>query len=142
MAFERLIAELSATFIDLAPDRVDEHVHQVLARVAEVLDLDRSNVAQRGLDDGVFHFTHQWVREGFQPVPPSLPEQAVPWIMGRLLGGNTVTFSHPDELPPEAARDRELMERHGPKSSVLLPLSVGGLVVGGISFGCLRRPRE
>jgi formate hydrogenlyase transcriptional activator len=142
LAFERLIAELSATFIDLPPEGFDDHVHRLLARVADVLDLDRSNVFQRGLDDGRLHVTHQWVREGFRPVPPLVLEQEVPWLVSRLLGGNDVIFSSPDELPSEASHERERNERYGPKSMALLPMTVGGVVVGGIAFGCLRRPRQ
>lgn len=48
----------------------------VLARVADVLDLDRSSVAQRVLEAGYSHSTHQWVRDGFQPFPSVVPEQA------------------------------------------------------------------
>jgi formate hydrogenlyase transcriptional activator len=141
LAFERLIAELSAAFMDLAPERFDEHVHLLLARVGDVLELDRSNVTQLGLDDGLFHNTHQWVRDGIQPFPRVELQQPLPWITDRLLGRNEVIFSSPDELPPEAFRERELAERHGPQSMVLLPVSIAGLVVGGISFGCLRRRR-
>ena len=140
-AFERLIAELSATFIDLPPERFDDQVHLVLARVADVLDLDRSNVAQRVLEDRLFHVTHQWVREGFQPFPQVVPEQAIPWAVDRLLGGNPVIFSSPDELPPEASGERALIERHGPRSLALLPMTVAGFVVGAIAFGCLRHQR-
>ena len=142
VAFERLIAELSATFLDLPPEGFDDHVRLLLARVADVLDLDRSDVFQRRLDDGQLRVTHQWVREGFQPVPSLALEQDVPWLVSRLLGGNAVIFSSPAELPPEASRERERNERYGPKSMALLPMTVGGAVVGGISFGCLRRPRQ
>jgi transcriptional regulator with GAF, ATPase, and Fis domain len=141
-SFERMLAELSATFIDLPAERFDDHLNHLLARVAHMLDLDRSNVSQRDPDDGRFHLTHQWMREGVQPFPRIVPEQAIPWIMSRLLRGEGVTVSNLDELPPEAALERALFERHGPRSIVILPLSVGGVVIGGIAFGCLRRERE
>src|SRR5687767_12971178 len=98
-AFERLVAELSATLIDPPAEHVDEHVNRLLARVAEVLDLDHSTVSDRGIDDGPFQRTCEWVREGLEPRPELMPASSTPWLLTRILDGDAVIFSNVRELP-------------------------------------------
>jgi GAF domain-containing protein len=51
-------------------------------------------------------------------------------------------MSNPDKLPKEAVLDRESFHRYGPKSNVVVPIRVGGTVVGGLSFASLHRERS
>jgi signal transduction histidine kinase len=48
----------------------------------------------------------------------------------------------PDQLPPEAAKEREYITRLGLKSNLTIPLSVCGSVLGVIGFGSLRQYRD
>jgi transcriptional regulator with GAF, ATPase, and Fis domain len=139
LQFEQLVAQLAATFVNLPPAAVDDHITAVLGRVAEFLDLDRSNLAQRSVEDGAFHVTHQWIREGWPAMPPFVPEQAMPWIVEQALAGNEVAFSDLEDLPPAAARERELFGAHGPRSALLTPLKANGIVIGAVAFGSFRR---
>jgi formate hydrogenlyase transcriptional activator len=138
--FERLISVLSATFIDLPAERVDEHIEQALRRVVEFLDLDRSNVFQLAVEDGQLRTTHQWVRPGF-PAAPKVSAKELPWAAARMFKGETLIMERLDQLPPEAWREREFFERHGPRSTVSIPLRVGGSVIGALAFGALRQER-
>ena len=141
LAFERLIAALSATFIDLPAAAVDDYITDSLERVAGFLDLDRSHVAQLSADSGDLRITHQWVRDERWRTPAVIPGEVVPWVTEQLLRGEPVIFSRPDELPAEAVREREFIELHGPKSSAILPLAAGGAVIGGVAFGAIRQER-
>jgi transcriptional regulator with GAF, ATPase, and Fis domain len=142
LAFQRLIAEVSAAFIDRPPEAFDENVQRLLTQVGEVLDLDRCTVTQMGLDDERFQVTHQWVREGCVRIPPIVPEQDIPWVVSRVRSASAVIYSSLDELPPEAFRERKLAEHYGPKSMALLPVTAGGVVVGAVAFGTLRGERQ
>ena len=65
-----------------------------------------------------------------------------PWVMQKVLGGETVTISKMTDLPPEADRDRETFRVYGTKSDVLVPLSVGeGPVFGLLTFAVMREER-
>ena len=43
IAFERLLADLSAGFVNLAADKVDAAITDSLRRICEVLDVDRAH---------------------------------------------------------------------------------------------------
>ena len=140
-AFEGLIAELSASFIDLSPEAVDVHIEDCIERVAHHLELDRSQLARRD-PDGNFVITHQWAREEQWRIPSYIPAAAVPWITRKADAGEAVVFSRLDEGPSESEADRRFIASSGTKSTAILPISVGGQVIGGLTFGTIRAPRK
>ena len=60
-----------------------------------------------------------------------------------MLAGRTVAVSSLEELPAEAAVDRESARLSGIKSNLTLPLAVGGEPpVGALAFNTLRAQRD
>jgi C4-dicarboxylate-specific signal transduction histidine kinase len=66
----------------------------------------------------------------------------MPWYVRQLRHGEAVAVTRADDLPAEAAHEREMMRRMGTKSHLAIPLSVGHGVVGALSLGALRRRHE
>jgi formate hydrogenlyase transcriptional activator len=145
LAFERLLAETSATFVGAAPDAVDDHILTALARFGELLELDRSIVTQRAAPSNRFQISHQWVRDD-RPEwrsPVVIREQELPWVTRELAEGRAVVLSRVSELPLDAVREREFVATPaGPKSFVQLPLMVAGQVIGSVTFGSMQRERD
>jgi formate hydrogenlyase transcriptional activator len=142
LAFETLLAELSAKLVNIPVNEVGGQIEEAQKRICEALDLDRSTLAQVLPDGGGAVITHSWAREGFQP-SPHLSQQDLPWLARTVIGGGQrVSFARLDDLPEEAANDKELMLRYGPKSSAIFPLSTGEKVIGALAFGSLREERE
>ena len=145
LAFERLLAETSATFVGAAPEEVDDHILTALARFGELLELDRSIVIQRVAPSNRFQISHQWVRDD-RPEWRSaavIREQELPWLTREMAEGRTVVLARMDELPPEAVREREFAGTPaGPKSNVHLPMTVAGQVIGAVTFATIRRERD
>jgi GAF domain-containing protein len=91
---------------------------------------------------GVATPTHVcYVHDG--PPPAAAPRQEdYPWYTEQMLAGRMVAFSSLDELPPEAAVDRERARQLGIKSGLCLPLSLGGEPpVGALALNTLRIER-
>jgi transcriptional regulator with GAF, ATPase, and Fis domain len=66
-----------------------------------------------------------------------------PWTVQKIMGGETVTISKMNDLPPEAGRDRESFLAYNTKSGVYIPLSVGeGPVFGLLTFAVLGEERN
>jgi transcriptional regulator with GAF, ATPase, and Fis domain len=142
LQFERLLADLAASFVALPADQVDGAIEHAQARIGETLGLDRSSLFQF-IGEGEMVLTHSWVASGFQPYPPRIAaKKHFPWFVERMLRGEVVPMSSITELPPEAARDLETFRQHGPKSTVAFPLAVGGQVFGALAFGALRAERR
>ena len=139
LEFERLVAELSASFINLPADGVDDAMREAFRRIGEALDLDRCTFF-RIQPDGHAVAPVFWHRAGVlpPPAPVSLKEQC-PWVYETMLAGRIICFASVDEMPNPV--DRASYRSFGVRSAVTVPLSVGGRVVGAVGFNAIRQER-
>ena len=144
LQFEQLLANLSAAFINQPPDRIGGIIDDSLKRLLEMLGHDRSSLAQFSKDRGHALVTHSCAVPGVEPSPVGvLADDHVPWIVGQVRNGKTVFLKClPDDLPPEAEKERQLSIATGIKSTVAIPLKAGGSVLGLLAFSFLRQHRE
>ena len=140
LRFETLLAELSARFVGLPADALDDAIEESQRLICETLGLDRSSLVQ--FTGGKATFTHSWAVAGFSATPLVPVEELCPWSLQQIRAGASVRFSTIDELPAEAAIDKESFRRLGPKSNVTFPLVVGGEVLGALAFGSLTAERQ
>jgi FixJ family two-component response regulator/signal transduction histidine kinase len=139
--FERLLADLSTRFINLPADRIDDAITDTLRRIVEEFGVDRSQLI-RFLDGGDTVITHAWAMEGVPVVAPRSIESDFPWALRRLRAGHPIVAPRIDDLPQEAAVDKETWRRAGVKSNLTMPMTVAGGIEGMIAFGCLRREHD
>ena len=87
---------------------------------------------------------HTWTRgdpEGLLLYSHHELQDRCPWMTERIMRGETVVVRSPDDLPPEAWRDREMMAERGIGSSVVIPVRQDRLC-GGFLCVELRKPRD
>ena len=139
MRFETLLSELSAGLIHVPASAIDAALARALQQVAIFLGVDRGSldVYVRG-EPGI---RVSWALPGLEEPPRVTDADRFPWAAKRLRGGGIVRFSRIDELPEDAALDRESYERAGTRSNVSIPLSAGGPMLGVLSFGAVRNER-
>jgi formate hydrogenlyase transcriptional activator len=143
LRFERLLADLSARFVNIPADSVDREIEDVQRQIVEILGLDRSTLFQIVEGDGNnFVTTHCWAREGLARFPTVFSRQAFPWYAARIMRGEAVRYSRIADLPPEAAQDVTVFREHGPLSNITFPLAINGKVFGALAFGAMRAERE
>ena len=143
LRFERLLAEISARFINLPTDQIDSVIEEAQRRVCECLGLDLSALWQWSAESPHFlTLTHLHSPPGGPERPERVDAQeAFPWQYQKMLRGETLAFSTED-LPPEADRDKESRRHYGIKSSVVIPLSAGGgPLIGVLTFDTLQEKR-
>jgi len=140
LRFEMLLTELSARFVGVTSESIDAEIVEAQRKIGQALGLDRSTLFQ--FEGGErFVVTHSWQVPGLEPFPSFLIKD-LPWIPGVIARGEEVCWQRIDDLPEEAAREKEIGRRYGPRSSFTSPLKVGGKVIGAISFGTVYRERE
>lgn len=137
---ESLLIELSARFINLPSEQVDHEIKDTQRRICEHLGLDRSALWQQGEEDpDTLLLTHVYQRQEMPHTPaPANARTLVPWLLEQVLRGKTVVVSRLDDLPAEAACDREALGRFGTNSAVIVPLVTGGSVFGTLAFASAR----
>jgi len=145
LRFETLLAETSSRFINLPADRIDGEIEDAQRHICELLDLDRSALFQ--LPEGeprVKLLTCLYQSKGSPSVSERLnATDLFPWTVQKALSGETVTIGKVSDLPSQAARDRENYRLYGTKSTVIVPLSIGGgPIFGGLTFVAIREERD
>lgn len=135
LRFEALLADLSARFVHVPADQVDGMIEEAQRRIVQALGLDRSTLLQRSDTEDDLVVTHAWAVPDFSTKPGLFAKRDFPWVHQALLRGGTVRFSALDELPAEAARDKESFQKIQQKSRVVFPLAATGRVFGALSFG-------
>ena len=165
LRFETLLADLSAHFVSLSPEQVDAAIEKAQQLLCEGLGLDRSALWQRSSDEPeVQLLTHLYQSGGTLPITrsdhPTLPPHRewrlnlpdglrnymriesmafFPWVQQQVLRGEIVVIPRVNDLPPEAARDKEIFRQSGTVSTVIVPLTMAGRWLGSLSFASLRQ---
>jgi PAS domain S-box-containing protein len=140
LPFESLLAELSATFVNLPANQVDSQIEWALHHLVTFLEVDRGGLAEMQIDQKRLVITHSYHRPGVPPQTRMNLDEQLPWYAKTICQGEVLRLSRlPDDLPPEATAEREYCLKVGLKSHVMIPLKVTGSVTGAIGFGSFRR---
>ena len=137
--FGELLFDLSRTFIGLTEEEVDVNMERGLARVGEFLEMDRVTLLELSRDRREMAATYSWSLQGVPPAPAVITKGAQPWWVGQVLSGEVSLASHVEDLPEEAAAEKEYLRQRGIASAASIPLRVSGEIAGVISFVTLHR---
>ena len=138
--FERLLTEVSASFVNIPSDQVDAGICDAMRRIVDALGLDRSAVFQRKGPNSDLVMTHQSVVVPFKSPTVVWTGRDYPWSFGKLSNGEIAAFSSLEEIPD--ANEREAARANGTKSRIALPMTISGQFAGFIGFSSVGNERQ
>ena len=141
--FEKLLGDLSAAFVRVSVEEIDDEIERWLQRLVLALGVDRGAVTQLDRSLGSLFITHQWAREGIGTPDKGLDaEVAYPWLAKKVFSDELVILSNlPYGLPPEATKELASLSDDKTKALIVLPLKIGGEIVGSVSYSKLLSDR-
>jgi len=144
LRFEKLLADLSATFVNAPSERLDDLIDNSLKTLVEFVGNDRSTLIDLTQTEKHVRVTHSYATAGCEPFPLGpFPEDRLPWFLGQFRCGKPVFIRRlPEDLPPEAEKEKRYCAAHGIKSNVAVPLRAGGAILGALTFGFIRQRCE
>jgi len=142
LRFEEKLSRLSASFVNLAPDRVDVEIKHELESIGNTLKVDRVSIFEYTEEDQRLLLVHSHCEADIDAPASVVKLEQVPWIRQQLLKGELLSFSDPKELPVEAGEDRKFLQAQGIISLVVIPLASDRKMLGALSFAMLRHRRE
>jgi formate hydrogenlyase transcriptional activator len=144
LEFETLLADISSRFVNLPPGEVDREIEDALRRVCESLRIDYAVLWQfAAAAPGVIIPTHAYPPLASPQTPDLLQQESFPWVVQEMQAGRMVVVAALDDMPEEAAVDRESARLSGILSNLTVPLSVGGAPpVGALALNMWRAPRD
>jgi transcriptional regulator with GAF, ATPase, and Fis domain len=142
LAFERMLADLSARMANVPPDRVEAEIQAAQVILRQFLGFDRSTFAEFH-DDSSLVVVSSTAVEGVEATPLGPLPLRLEWFIARLRAGEMLVVQDPaDDLPPEAVGEAEYFRQTGLRSHLSIPLRVGGRVIGAIAFAAFRETRN
>jgi transcriptional regulator with GAF, ATPase, and Fis domain len=152
MRFDRLLSEISATYINLPSTDTIKNIRKDLGRLGRFLDVDRCIFYLAGEKKGTYRIDAPfiWWMNGDEELIREVEKQikANPifheqyeYCFEKWNRGEVVQFSRVDELPPEAEGLRRVHEVYGTRSWLSLPVSVGGSIVGALAIATVHKYR-
>lgn len=139
---EALLSDLSTAFINVPVNEVDRKIEQSLQKVVEFLGFDRCTIWHVVPEHGRLLLTHSFALPGIKQ-PPAVIEDLIPVWNSMLRNGEIYGISDIDALPDKFQSEiAYCKDQGGIKSILFIPASVGGTVVGTITFVSYRAKRE
>ncbi len=141
LTFERLLADLSANFANVSSDQLEAEIESALRQLQEFLGFDRGNFLEFTAD-GWATILCSVASDGVERHPHGPAPAFLSWYLGQVRADKIMRVRSLDDLPPEAIEQTEYHRRSGIRSSLGIPLRVGGHIVSLITFAAFRSTRE
>lgn len=142
LRFETMLADLSAQFVNLPADQIDAAIIQGLRIITETLNIDRCSVAQINSDRSELRVTHGYALPSIPPMPELILSDQQPWYSKRLFNCESIVLADIEDLPIEAAAEKEYCHQEGIKSLALIPLVISNSFLGVLGFSTFHAKRQ
>ena len=134
MAFEKMLSDLSKTFINLPEGQVGATIQQSLGRIAEFLTLSRITLFDYSQESRELTVAFSWCGKEVANPPAVTRINQLPWFSDRFLRGDPILLSDLNSMPEEASVERDYLTRMGALSVAAIPLRAGDEFFGCISY--------
>ena len=143
--FEKMVSDISSFFVSLPNEDLDRGINYALKLTGELFGVDRSYVLQISADGQGVSNTHEWCREGVQShieFFQDISMSNLSWWEKEIEDKNYIHIPDVDSIPPEVGEDKELLNKLGIYSVILLPLVKSGELFGFFGFDVAKEKME
>lgn len=140
--FQLIVTTLSARFINLSADEIDDEIAHALQVVSEYTQVDACSVWQFSADRRYASKKYGWPSGQLSEINQNVPLDRYPWLFSRLLEGENVVVSTGADLPPEAEDMRQMLADFRMTSFFAIPLVSEGNVLGSLSLYMLESVKD
>jgi PAS domain S-box-containing protein len=128
--FEKLVSELSTSFLSVPSDQIEEELDRALVRLADFFDLDQCAVICYSPESSELVLSRLFERENLVKESLGVVPKRFPWTASVVNSGRVVRITSIEDLPPEAELEREYMQTAGLKAYMTIPMVLTGQVIG------------
>jgi formate hydrogenlyase transcriptional activator len=131
----KLLAQISARFVSVPASEIDFQIEDTQRTICEFHRIDHCSLWQVAPENpGTFLLTHVFRDPSLRPRPDRMVgTESFPWVQSHIVQSILVCVPDVEDVPAEAAADQRTWHDYSVKSTLVLPLSIGG----GAPFGAL-----
>ncbi len=143
LKFERMVSDLSARFVNTNPGHVDREIERALQGIVDFFQASGCVLIEGSRDETMARVSHAAHGAGVPPLPLVGVDMVslFPWASKVLPRGEVVRVTALDDLPAEAAVDKQSYRTWGVRSVLAIPITFGGSVSHSISLSSRREER-
>jgi PAS domain S-box-containing protein len=141
LKFEEMLSRISARFVRMPSDRLDDEIENTLDQLVNFLGLDRVTVARFRNNNTRSIATHFSARPDIPMSWKELDNQELPWLLEKLQQEQSVEFSRLEDLPDKAGPEKAFFSSIGVRSCIVIPLVTRGHVLGFLGCSTLHMPK-
>ncbi len=141
---EKLIADVSALFVLSSVDKMDQCINETLMMTGQFHDVDRSYIFLISEDGLYLKNTHEWCAPEVEPVIEhlqNLDAALFPWWLEILESKKIINIPCVEQMPPEAAMEKEALQAQGNQSVLVVPLIAHDKLLGFIGFDSVKQQK-
>ena len=134
LRFEEFLSQLSGAFVHTPGDEITRALETWLERVGRFLDMNRVALWQLSSNEEAIEVVARWSDPPSKVVPVHLRRVDFRWAERHMLALDPCVWPAPEELPEEAAPERQLLLAAGARELVTLPLLAGTQAFGSMAL--------
>ncbi len=142
---QMLLTTLSSELLQCPNEQTDATIELELGRLGEFAAADRCHIFLFSPDESTMSNTHEWHAAGISAQKSelqALSTERFTWWMGKLRRREHIYLHKLDDLPPEAAEERSVLEPQGIQSLLVLPMADEHRLYGFVGFDWVRNATE
>lgn len=125
---EKILANISARFVKFAD--FDNAIRASLADIGQLSGACRVCLFQSRENGDTMDNSHEWCQKGVMSEIRQIQTAMFPWWMKNLHADTVLYLPDISKMPPEAATEKEFLERQGIRSVLALPLHIEEKLLG------------
>jgi len=138
---EKLISSISARFVGISLNKINEEINKMLQIVGQFTHIDRAYLFLFSKDGAIMDNTHEWCAPGIKTEIDNLkglPSSTFPWWMEKLNRNETIHISCVKDLPNQARAEKEILQSQNIQSVLVVPVVYGKKLLGFIGFDAVQ----
>lgn len=142
---EDTLNEISVGFININHRDIDAGIEESLAKVGNILTVDRIYIYLIAKSGEAMSNTHEWCNEGVESEKHNFtntPLEAVTWWMEQLSLDKSIVCDRVSDLPDDAAIVKEALISQRIQSVIAVPMFRGKILMGFIGFDAVKQERK
>lgn len=145
LEFEALITTLATRFINVGTDEIEQGLNNALQAIGEFAKVDRCYIFLLSDNGTKLNYRYEWCAGGIESqfdLWQGLPIASFPQIAQKLNRGEVMHIPSVAALPPQTEVEKEVLQRWGIRSCVLVPMLYSGSLLGFLGFTSVRAEKS
>ena len=142
---ERLIADISTSFINLPTQEIDDGIVTSLTRIGEFVEVDRCYIFILSEKQDMAELKYEWLREGIETSRDILTDVAIKdfkWGSKQISNFQAINIPSVNDLPDTATAEKRAFESRAIQSAIIVPMVYRERLKGFLGFDSIRMKRS